>query len=120
MPGIDVAVDVTLCMVCAAMYASAGPEHCENVGKALGKLKEHATEIGSVLSRAGLTNASGDFDAFIKLVAREAVDVLSVVAKAPSAPSKLLPKRLRHSTASMASQLRDQRGLFYWGILLSW
>ena len=32
-PGVDVAVDVTLCIVGAAMYASAGPGHRENVGK---------------------------------------------------------------------------------------
>ena len=37
--GVDVAVDVTICIVCAMMYASIGPEHRENVGKALGKLK---------------------------------------------------------------------------------
>ena len=83
-------VDVTLGIVGAAMYASAGPEHRENVGKALGKLKDYATEIGGVTSQAGLTKASKDFEDFLKLGGKEAADAFSVVAGAAGGPSRLM------------------------------
>lgn len=89
MLGVDVTVDVTLCIVGAAMHASAGPEHRENVGKALGKLKNYGTKTGGATSLAGLSKASEDFAALLKLGGKKAVEALSAVASAPSAPSKL-------------------------------
>jgi len=87
-PGVDVAIDVTLGVVGAAIYASAEPEHRENVAKALGKLKDYATEISGVSSQAGLTKASKGFADFLTIGGHEAAEALGVVTGAASAPSK--------------------------------
>ncbi len=87
-PGVDVAIDAILGVAGAAMYASAEPEHRENVTKALGKLKDYATEIGGVTSQAELKKASEDFADFLKIGGQEAADALGVVAGAVGAPSQ--------------------------------
>jgi len=103
-PGVDVAIDVILGVVGAAMYSSAGPEHRENVTKALGKLKDYATEISGVSSQAGLTKASKDFEDFLTIGGHEAAEALGVVVGAASSPSKFfgLAEGQKHSAASTA------------------
>ncbi len=87
-PGVNVAVDATLGVVGAAMYLSAGPEHLENVTKALGKLKEYVSDVGGAKSPADLDKASNAFAAFLEIGGKEAADALGVAAGALSAPTK--------------------------------
>lgn len=101
-PGLDVGVDVTLGIVGAAMYASAGPDHRANITQALGKLKDYAGEVGGARSQADLDKASGDFAAFLKIGGNEAIEAFSVVAGAGAAGTKL---------AGLAAKVKEMGGL---------
>ncbi len=87
-PGVDVAVDTTLGVTGAAMYAAAGPEHRANVTAALGKLKDYAREVGGAKNQGDLDKASHDFADFLKIGGKEAADALGVVAGAGAAGAK--------------------------------
>ncbi len=101
-PGVDVAVDVGLGVVGAAMYASAAPEHRANITAALGHLKSYAGEVGQAKTQADLDRASNDFAQFLKLGGTEAAEALGALAGAAAGGSKL---------AGLAQKVKDVGGL---------
>lgn len=84
LPGVDGATDAAVGAVGAAMYASAGPEHKANIGKALGEFKQYATGAVGATSPSDLHAAAHHFAAFLEIGGPEAADALGTLAGSAS------------------------------------